>query len=145
MGFDGERIDVLNRGGLLHDIGKIGVPLAILDKPDKLDDDEFDTVRSHPLIGEKILEPVIVYKNILPMVVQHHERFDGKGYPHGLSGDDIDINARVLAVADVYDALISQRPYRQGWVGEKVLSYIKEQAGKMFDPKVVDAFMTIAS
>jgi len=145
MGFNPEQIDLLNRGGLLHDIGKIGVPLAILDKSDKLNDDEMDAVRSHPLIGEKILEPVEVYNTILPIVVQHHERVDGKGYPHGLAGDEIDINARILAVADVYDALISQRPYRQGWVEEKVLNYIKEQTGKMFDPKVVDAFITIVS
>lgn len=145
MGLDQGKIDLLNRGGLLHDIGKIGVPLAILDKPDKLTDDEFDTVRSHPLIGEKILEPVEVYNNILPIVVQHHERVDGTGYPYGLSGDEIDLNARILAVADVYDALISQRPYRQGWVEEKVLSYIRDQAGRMFDPKVVDAFMAVVT
>ncbi|MBU1232088.1 MAG: HD domain-containing protein [Proteobacteria bacterium] len=144
MGFDSKNIALLYRGGLLHDIGKIGIPLTILDKPEKLDDDEFDTVRSHPLIGEKILQPIDVYKNILPIVIQHHERFDGKGYPYGLSGSDIDINARILAVADVYDALISQRPYRQGWAREDVLIYIEEQAGKMFDPDVVDAFMAIA-
>lgn len=145
MGLESSNIELLYRGGLLHDIGKIGIPLTILDKPGRLDDDEYTTVKSHPLIGKKILEPIDVYKDIMPIVVQHHERFDGKGYPHGLSGYGIDINARVLAVADVYDALVSERPYRQGWIQEKVLNYIEEQAGKMFDPQVVAAFMTIVS
>lgn len=145
MGFDADNLDLLYRGGLLHDIGKIGVPITILDKPGKLDDDEFKSVRSHPEIGEKILQPIKVYKDILPIVVQHHERFDGKGYPEGLAGSEIDLNARVLAVADVYDALISKRPYRDGWVRDKVHGFLIEQSGKMFDPQVVDIFIAISA
>lgn len=143
MRCDDELLEQLFRGGLLHDIGKIGIPLAVLDKPGKLDDEEYNTIKTHPAIGGKILEPIQVYKDVLPLIVQHHERFDGKGYPEGLAGEEISIGARILCVADVYDALISQRPYRQGWVKENVLNFMRENRGIMFDPHVVDAFFSL--
>lgn len=141
MGWDDKRVQTLYRGGLLHDIGKIGVPLAILDKPDKLTEEEYAKVKDHSAIGAKILEPINAYADIIPMVIQHHERFDGKGYPQGLAGKAIDINARILAVADVYDALVSSRPYRQGWIEDKVVELLKNEAGRQFDPDVVEAFL----
>jgi putative nucleotidyltransferase with HDIG domain len=143
MNWSKERLESLFRAGLLHDIGKIGIPIVILDKPGKLSEEEYDTIKTHPTLGGKILEPIQVYKDILPLVVQHHERFDGKGYPKGLSGEEIDIGARILCVVDVYDALISQRPYRDGWVKENVLSFMRDNRGTMFDPGVVDVFLSI--
>lgn len=143
MNWSKEQLEILFRSGLLHDIGKIGIPLAILDKPGKLTDEEYGTVKMHPVVSGKILEPIHVYKDILPLVVQHHERFDGKGYPNGLSGEEIDIGARILCVADVYDALISQRPYREGWTKEKVIDFMRENRGTMFDPNVIDVFLSM--
>lgn len=136
-------LEQLFHAGLLHDIGKIGIPIAILDKPGKLDDEEYDTIKTHPALGGKILEPIQVYQDIVPIIVQHHERFDGKGYPDGLAGEAINIGARILCVADVFDALISQRPYRQGWIKENVLNFMRENRGVMFDPQVVDAFFSL--
>ena len=143
MGFKTEELNKLNRAGLLHDIGKIGIPMKLLDKPDKLTDEEYDTIKTHPVIGGKILEPIEVYKDIIPIVEQHHERYDGKGYPLGLAGEEIDLAARILCVADVYDALISQRPYRDGWFKENVLSFIIENKGSMFDPEVADVLLAL--
>lgn len=143
MHCDDRLLEQLLRGGLLHDIGKIGIPVAILDKPGKLDDQEYVTIQKHPQIGGQILEPIQPYQDVIPMIVQHHERFDGKGYPAGLAGDAICFGARVLCVADVYDALISQRPYRQGWVKEEVLTFMRGNSGIMFDPRVVEAFLSL--
>jgi HD-GYP domain-containing protein (c-di-GMP phosphodiesterase class II) len=136
-------IDLLRRGGLLHDIGKIGVSPLILDKPGKLTEEEIDVVRSHPSKGVMILRPIPNLRKVLPLVIQHHERFDGKGYPNGLSGDSISPHARILAVADVVDALLSDRPYRPGWSREKVLAYTRENSGLQFDPTVVEAYHRI--
>lgn len=138
-----KKLDDLHRAALLHDIGKVGIPLSILDKPGALDDEEYTMIKKHPSMGARILEPIASYKDILPMVLQHHERFDGKGYPGGLSGNEIDIGARILAVADVYDALKSDRPYRKGWAVERVVDLITEEAGRQFDPVVVDAFLAV--
>ena len=141
MNWASEGLELLFRAGLLHDIGKIGIPVAVLDKPDKLNDEEYDIIKTHPTLSGKILEPIEVYRDILPLVVQHHERFDGKGYPEGLSGEDIDIGARILCVADVYDALISQRPYREGWIKDNVLTFMRDNRGTLFDPAVVDILL----
>jgi HD-GYP domain-containing protein (c-di-GMP phosphodiesterase class II)/HAMP domain-containing protein len=143
MNWANEGLELLSRAGLLHDIGKIGIPVAVLDKPGKLNDEEYDIIKTHPSLSGKILEPIEVYRDILPLVVQHHERFDGKGYPEGLSGEDIDIGARILCVADVYDALISQRPYREGWIKENVLNFMRDNRGIMFDPDVVDILLSM--
>lgn len=138
-----QMLEQLFRGGLLHDIGKIGIPLAVLDKPGKLTEEEYATITCHPTMGGKILEPIQAYQDVVPMIVQHHERYDGKGYPDGLAGEAITLGARILCVADVYDALISHRPYRQGWVKENVLDFMRENRGIMFDPQVVDAFFSL--
>jgi len=143
LALSSKKLDDLHRAALLHDIGKVGIPLSILDKPGALDDEEYTMIKKHPSIGARILEPIASYKDILPMVLQHHERFDGKGYPGGLSGNEIDIGARILAVADVYDALKSDRPYREGWALERVVDLITEEAGCQFDPVVVNAFLVI--
>ena len=143
LGLSPKKLDDLHRGALLHDIGKVGVPVAILDKPGALDDQEYALIKKHPFIGARILEPIASYKDIIPMVLHHHERYDGKGYPGGLSGNKIDFSARILAVADVFDALRSDRPYREGWALERVINLIREESGRQFDPDVVEAFLTI--
>lgn len=144
MGYSEEQVNLLTRGGLLHDIGKIGIPMAILDKPGKLTGDEYNTIKTHPLIGEQILNPIEAYRNILPMIAQHHERYDGTGYPAGLVGKDMDPLARILMVADVYDALVSSRPYREGWVLDNARNHIIEGVGTAFDPDVVEAFLELS-
>jgi len=143
LGLPPDGIDLLHRGGLLHDIGKVGVPPSILDKAGKLTEEEYAVIKKHPSKGAEILEPIPNLQKIIPIVFQHHERFDGKGYPNGLSGEDISPHARILALADVVDALISDRPYRPGWSREKVLAYTRENAGQQFDPEVVEAFFRI--
>jgi len=143
MGLSPKKLDDLHRAALLHDVGKIGIPLTILDKPGALDDEEYALIKKHPSIGARILEPIASYTDIIPIVLQHHERFDGKGYPHGVSGNDIPIGARILAVADVFDAINSDRPYRKGLAVERVIDIIAEETGRQFDPDVVEAFLTI--
>jgi HD-GYP domain-containing protein (c-di-GMP phosphodiesterase class II) len=108
-----------------------------------LTDEEYRIIREHPRKGVCILEPIKAYRDIIPLVLYHHERFDGKGYPDRLSGENISLGARILAVADVFDALISDRPYRAGMKLESVLEVIEEEKGKQFDPKVVQAFLKV--
>jgi putative nucleotidyltransferase with HDIG domain len=143
MGMPLNKLDDLHRAALLHDIGKVGVPAAILDKPGALDDAEYALIKKHPSIGARILEPIALYKEILPVVLQHHERYDGRGYPGGLSGDEIDIGARILAVADTFDAVKSDRPYRKGWDVDSAIDLITKESGRQFDPDVVKAFLEI--
>ena len=143
MGLPPERIDRLEQAALLHDIGKIGISSGILDKPGRLTDQEFDIIKSHPVIGDTILTPIPAFKAIIPMVRQHHERWDGKGYPDGLSGEAITLEARIMAVADVYDAMTSDRPYRKGMGLEQAIAVIKSEAGRQLDPVVVEAFLEL--
>jgi putative nucleotidyltransferase with HDIG domain len=143
LGLDQKKLDDLHRGGLLHDIGKIGIPPEILDKAGKLTDEEYDLMREHVRIGARILEPIEAYAAVIPVVLHHHEYYDGSGYPDGLKGEGIDLGARIFTVADHYDALISDRPYRAGLPREKVISFIKEDSGNKYDPKVVKAFLEV--
>lgn len=132
--------------GLFHDIGKIGVPDNILNKPGKLTDQEFDVMKSHPEVSVQILEPlakVAFYQNLIPGVLHHHERFDGKGYPDGVMGENIPLEARVILVADTYDAMTSTRAYRKGLPPEVAYKELKEFAGRQFDPKLVDVFLSV--
>jgi putative nucleotidyltransferase with HDIG domain len=145
LGLPAREADTLRRGGLLHDIGKLGIPPSILDKPAKLTEEEFAVIRKHPSSGAEILRPIPTMGRVIPIVMQHHERFDGEGYPLGLSGNDISLHARIMAVADVVDALSSDRPYRPGWAREKVLAYVLENSGLQFDPGVAKAFLRIAA
>lgn len=141
LGLLGQELDDLHRGAFLHDIGKVGVRSSILDKPGKLTPEEYEIIKEHPRIGARILEPIAAYRSVIPIVLQHHERYDGKGYPDGLGGDDIHKGARIIAVADVYDAMLAKRPYRSGLRLEDVVDYIRTTAGSQFDPEVVDAFL----
>jgi putative nucleotidyltransferase with HDIG domain len=145
MGWDEKQLESMKRAAYLHDIGKIGIPLSILDKPDRLSEAEYEMIKDHPEIGARILEPIEAYADVIPMVLQHHEKYNGKGYPNGIAGEEISMGARIMAVADVYDAVVSDRPYRQGWIEEKAIKMIKEEAGEHFDPNVVDAFLTAIS
>ncbi len=143
MGFGKKEIISLHQGALVHDIGKIGIPHIILDKPGKLTRAEFDLVKEHPLIGSRILEPIAPFAEAISMVLHHHERCDGSGYPFGLKGHEVCLGARILAVADVYDAVVSDRPYRVGWAKSKALAHIQEDSGSKFDPEVVKAFLFV--
>jgi putative nucleotidyltransferase with HDIG domain len=143
MGLSRGDLELLQWGGLFHDMGKIGVPEYILDKPGKLTEEEYALVKKHPEKGAEMLKPIRAYHAAIPLVAQHHEQFDGLGYPLGLAGEEIALGARILAVADVFDALYSNRPYRQGWEIGRVFSYLKEKAGSDFDPEVIGAFLRI--
>ena len=136
-----DQLTELRRGSLLHDIGKIAVPGAILDKAGQLTADEMRIMQGHVSAGVRILEPVAAYAPIIPIVAHHHERINGTGYPSGLAGEEISYLSRILMVADVFDALRSERPYRGGWSFEKVMGLIRHEAGKGFDASVVSAFM----
>jgi len=137
---DAELVHV-RRGALLHDIGKMGVPDSILLKPDKLTDEEWVLMRKHPQLAFDMLAPITYLKTALDIPYCHHEKWDGTGYPRGLKGEEIPLSARIFAVVDVYDALISDRPYRRAWTREKTISHIGEQAGCHFDPEVVKVFL----
>lgn len=141
MGLRGVELDRLYRGGLLHDIGKIGVPAEIVDKRGSLTEEETRVMQSHVSVGTRILEPLTALKDVIPIVLYHHERWDGKGYAAGLAGTDIPRLARILSVADTYDALRSDRPYRAGRVSDESLAEIVMCAGSQFDPEAVDAFV----
>jgi putative nucleotidyltransferase with HDIG domain len=136
-------VDQIRKGGLVHDIGKLATPPEILDKPSRLTPDEERIMQLHPEQGVHILDPIPSFRAVLPIVGQHHERWDGTGYPQRLSGLDIARTARVLAVADVYDALRSDRPYRAGMPHGRVVTIIREGSGSHFDPAVVQAFLEI--
>ena len=139
LGVSAARLDIINRGGLLHDIGKIGVPNAILDKPGKLTDAEYEVMKAHPVIGARIIEPIHAYADVLPIILQHHERMDGRGYPYGIGREEFDANARIVAVADVFDACSSDRPYREGMPIASVMGIIREGSGSHFDAVVAEA------
>jgi HD-GYP domain-containing protein (c-di-GMP phosphodiesterase class II) len=140
MGLGAPDLDRLHRGGLLHDVGKIGVPPDVLNKAGSLTPDELDVVRAHPALGARILSPIQAYADLLPLVLSHHELLDGSGYPNHLRGEEIPLLVRVLTVADVFDALVSERPYRGAWHARKALAYIAGGAGHTFDPAVASAF-----
>ncbi len=142
LGLSGERLHHLYWGGLLHDLGKIGIPDAILLKPGPLTEEEFALVRQHPLWGYEILKEIpFIPQTVLNAVRYHHERWDGQGYPEGLKRWEIPLEARILAVADVWDALTSDRPYRPAYSPRQACEYIRAHAGKQFDPRVVRVFL----
>lgn len=136
-------IESLALGALLHDIGKIRVPDAILHKPGKLNPEEWRRMRNHPLYGRQILSGMKFLEGASRVVVQHHEKWDGSGYPWGLAGKEIDRNARIFAVADAYDAMTSDRVYRAGLTYEAAAAELNQGAGTHFDPRVVEAFCSI--
>jgi len=144
MGMPRDMQATLQVAGLLHDIGKIGVPDQVLRKPGKLTSDEWALIRSHPSMGGAILAKAPLLAEVIPIVLGHHERYDGKGYPKGTSGQEIPLPARILAVADTYDAMTSDRPYRPAMTKEQALFELRANAGIQFDPEVVAAFESIA-
>jgi PAS domain S-box-containing protein/putative nucleotidyltransferase with HDIG domain len=141
LGAREEELVHYRRGALLHDIGKMGVPDSILLKPGKLTDEEWVIMRKHPVYAYEFLAPIEFLKPALEIPYCHHEKWDGSGYPRRLQGDQIPLSARIFAIADVWDALTSDRPYRQAWPAEKVRRLILDDSGKHFDPRVVQAFL----
>lgn len=141
LDLDPGQIKALRHAAVLHDLGKIGISDKILHKKGKLTDEEYDKARKHPQIGADIINPIKGLANVVPMVLYHHERFDGMGYPSGLRGEEIPIGARILAIADVYQALISDRPYRKAYSKKEAIEIIKKGSGSQFCPKVVRAFL----
>jgi len=129
----------------MHDIGKVGIPDAILLKPGRLDEDEFEVMKRHANIGHEILRdsPAPLLQAAAAIALSHHEKFDGTGYPHGLSGESIPLHGRIVAVADVFDALTSERPYKRPWPIDKARGFLEEQAGGHFDPACVRAFLSV--
>jgi putative nucleotidyltransferase with HDIG domain len=133
----------IRRGALLHDIGKMGVPDNILLKADQLSDKEWEKMRQHPVWAYEMLSSIRYLQPALDIPYCHHEKWDGTGYPRRLKGEEIPTAARIFAVADVWDAITSDRPYRKGWSEEEALKYIEEQSGKYFDPRVVQEFFRL--
>jgi len=143
MGLSEKDIETLRIAALLHDIGKIGTYDVILDKPGRLNTEEFDLVKMHPVKGEEILKPIKQLQGVLPVIRSHHERIDGKGYPEGLKGEEIPLLARIICVADSFDSMTSDRPYRPAPSREYAMSELKKYSGIQFDPQAVEAFLRI--
>jgi putative nucleotidyltransferase with HDIG domain len=143
MGVKDQDIIYVRWGALLHDIGKMGIPDEILLKPGQLTEEECVIMRKHPEYAFKMLSSVSYLERALDIPYCHHERWDGSGYPRGLKGEKIPLEARIFAVIDVRDALNSDRPYREAWMREEVFDYIREQSGTHFDPNVVEAFLKL--
>ncbi len=140
LDWDKNEIELIDWGGMLHDVGKIGVPDSILNKPGSLTDDEYRQMKLHPLIGAEIVEGISFLESAKPYILDHHERFDGKGYPRGMAGENISVQGRLLAVADSFDAMTSDRPYRKSLPLEVAFEEIAKNKGTQFDPEVVRAF-----
>jgi len=141
LGWEAQAIEDLRLGAILHDIGKIGINLKILNKPDSLDPGETEVVRQHTLIGARILSSIPGCEEVVRTVLYHHERWDGRGYPTGLAGTAIPAAARIVGIADVYDALTSERSYRPAFSHQKAIEIMERNRGKMFDPELLDAFL----
>jgi HD-GYP domain-containing protein (c-di-GMP phosphodiesterase class II) len=142
---DRESLEQIRIGALLHDIGKIGISDQVLQKPGQLTREEFDIIKQHPSIGRRILEGVSGFEPYLASVELHHENWDGTGYPRGLAGEDVPLAARIIHIADAYDAMTSDRPYRRGMSHRRAMAILAECAGTQFDPHLVAAFQRIAS
>ena len=141
MGFSDDDLIQIKRGALLHDIGKMGIPDGILNKPGPLTEQEWEIMRKHTIYAYQMLSPISYLRPALAIPCCHHERWDGSGYPLGWTGEDIPLAARVFAVVDVWDALGSDRPYREAWPEERVLDHLEAHKGVHFDPKVVGEFI----
>ncbi|MBI4279256.1 MAG: PAS domain S-box protein [Armatimonadetes bacterium] len=143
MGMSDHEVVQVRRGALLHDMGKVGIPDAILHKPGPLTAEEWEIMRRHPMYARQLLSPIPYLTPALDIPYRHHEKWDGTGYPEGLRGEEIPLAARIFAVVDVWDALRSDRPYRPAWTDEAARQYIREQAGRHFDPRVAEAFLKL--
>lgn len=143
LGFSEEECKVIERAGILHDIGKIGISDAILNKPDKLNEEEWAIIKKHPQRGAEILEPLKFLNKEVEMIAHHHERLDGKGYPDGLKGEAIPPGARILAVADTFDAMNSERAYRKPLPEDVIIKELKDASGSQLDSHIVAAFLNL--
>jgi putative nucleotidyltransferase with HDIG domain len=143
VGMNEDDLAQMRRGALLHDIGKMAIPDAILLKPGTLTAEEWTVMRQHPVYAHDLLWPIEYLRPALDIPWCHHEKWDGSGYPRGLKGEQIPLAARLFAVVDVWDALRSDRPYRQGWYDDQVQEYLRAESGKHFDPRAVDLFLGI--
>ena len=141
-GFDEQRVDHIYLAGLLHDIGKIGVPEAILRKEGRLTDEEYESMKRHPLIGAKILKRIHDFEPIISGVLSHHERPDGKGYPRGLDGKNIPVEGRIVGLADSFDAMTSHRTYRKALSLEKAITELKAYSGVQFDSLLTEMLLS---
>ena len=141
LGLSESDIHTLKIGGLFHDIGKIGVPDAVLSKPGKLTNEEYEEIKKHPTIGAQILSNATIFDDIIPIVKYHHERYDGRGYPEQLAGEDIPYLARIAALADTYDAMRSKRPYRDALPIDIVKEEFRKNIGTQFDPDIAALFL----
>jgi len=130
----------LTKGAFLHDLGKVAIPDRVLLKPGSLDEKEWAIMQTHPELGVELLADLPWFHDALPVIMHHHEKFDGSGYPSGLASKNIPLNARLFAVIDVFDALISVRPYKTAFSIDKALGIIKDESGRHFDPEVIEAF-----
>ncbi len=140
LNWSGDDVELIDWGGMLHDVGKIGIHDAILNKPGELEDEEYEAIKLHPLIGAQIVKGISFLEPVVPYILEHHERFNGKGYPRGLTGEDISVEGRLLAVADVFDAMTTDRPYQEAFKTEVAVKKILRNANTQFDPKVIKAF-----
>jgi putative two-component system response regulator len=143
LGLGREVEEQIEQAGLLHDIGKIGVPDAVLMKPAPLTEEEFAVMRRHPVYGYEICKPLATLSHALGAIRHHHERWDGRGYPDGLAGEAIPLRARIMAVADAYDAMTSDRPYRQGFSPERAQATLREGMGRQWDPALIERFLEL--
>ncbi|MDD5747849.1 MAG: GAF domain-containing protein [Actinomycetota bacterium] len=143
LGLTPDEIDDIRLAGMLHDLGKIGIPDNVLKKPGRLTEDEYSAIKMHPALSVKILESLPQLGNIIPLIYHHHERYDGGGYMNGKSGEEIPLGARILAVADSYEAMTSDRPYRKALSKEEAVAEIKRNSGSQFDSKVAEAFLRL--
>jgi hypothetical protein len=143
FGLPREEIERIRIASLLHDLGKLAVPWEILDKPSSLSDGEWQAIGEHPRIGQVILEQASSLREAIPVILHHHERFNGGGYPHGLRGNEIPLGARIVAVADAYHAMIHDRPYKTARTHAQALAELRENAGTQFDPEVVNLFCAV--
>lgn len=142
-GLSNSELSEIELAGILHDIGMIGISETILNKPGNLTPEEFAEIKKHVMLGVKILEDIKQLETVINIIKCHHERFDGKGYPHGLAGEEIPIGARIISIADAYDGMVSDRAYRKGLPHDVAIAEIKKSAGAQFDPNLVDIFLSI--
>jgi len=143
MGFPAEKVELLKRAAQLHDIGKLGIDERIINKTSSLTEEEFEVIRGHPTTGEEILKPIVFDKELIEMVISHHERYDGTGYPNKIKGQDLELICQIIPVADSFDAMTSSRSYRPAMSKEEAIIRIKDCSGTQFNPKVVEVFLTV--